>query len=67
LKFKFHILTIVITVFVSVAALSGLDWHGKNSRIIGRAGTIGDKGIERRIINEPVEAYRIWREAGYRG
>jgi hypothetical protein len=58
---------IVITVILSATAIFGLDRYGKNSRISGRAGTIGDKGIVKRIVNEPAEAYRIWREAGYRG
>ena len=55
-------------VFVLAASvLIGIDGYGKGRRIYGATGAIRDRQIVKRMVNSPVDAYRLWKDAGYRG
>jgi hypothetical protein len=69
-----HTLTtnrIIITCLL-IAVLSGgsIFWLyrlGKNSRVIGHAGTIQANDSVKQMVDSPRDAYQIWKGAGYRG
>ena len=54
-------------VVLTVIALLGLNRYGTGSRVIGPVGTLQSSNSVKKQVEEPKEAYRIWREAGYRG
>jgi hypothetical protein len=57
----------LIIVFLSIAAFAGVNHYGGSSRVIGRTGTIKTQDIDKRVVDKPTEAYRIWRNGGYQG
>ncbi len=67
MKIRSSIITSLIIVILTVIALLGLDRYGNSSRVIGPVGTLQSSNIVKKQVEEPKEAYRIWREAGYRG
>jgi len=54
-------------ILISLVALVAIDRFGKNSRVIGSTGIIHAQNVYRKQVDNPKDAYRIWREAGYRG
>ncbi|MEI6702870.1 MAG: hypothetical protein WCL71_04955 [Deltaproteobacteria bacterium] len=54
-------------ILISLVALVAIDRFGKNSRVIGSTGIIHAQNVYRKQVDSPKDAYRIWREAGYRG
>src|ERR1039457_7303174 len=60
-------ITSLIIVLLTAGALIGLDRFGKNSRVIGPTGTIQQQNVVRKRVDNPKDAYQIWKEAGYRG
>ena len=67
LKTRRCIITSLTIVFLSIAALAGVNHYGRSSRVIGRTGTIQAQNFDKRVVDNPTEAYRIWRNAGYQG
>jgi hypothetical protein len=64
---RHYIITCVIIVLLAAATLVFLDRFGKSSRVVGLAGTIQAQQIVKKMVDDPKEAYRIWRNAGYQG
>ena len=62
-----YIITSLCIIFLAAILIAGLDRYGKSSRVIGPAGTIQQQNIIKRQVDNPTEAYRIWKDAGYRG
>lgn len=60
-------LTTLAVLAVTACALLGLDGFGKGSRVTGRAGTLQDGNMVRELVDDPTEAYRVWKKRGYRG
>lgn len=60
-------ITCILVVLLSAAALYGLDRYGMHSRVFGRGGTIQSRVYDMRLVNGPQEAYQLWRQSGYRG
>lgn len=54
-------------VLCAAGALFLLDWYGRNARIYGVTGGIDTPGVEKRLVESPLEAYRFWRSRGFRG
>jgi hypothetical protein len=52
---------------LTAAALASLDRFGKSSRIVGQTGTIQTEQIVKKMVDDPKEAYRIWRNGGFQG
>ena len=61
------VITCMIIVVLSAVTIFGIDRFGKNSRVFGRTGTIQAQNIIKKQVDNPTEAYRIWKQAGYRG
>jgi hypothetical protein len=61
------IITCLLVAFLMVVVLAGLDSFGRSSRVFGTTGTIQAQGVAKKLVDDPKDAYRIWREAGYRG
>ncbi len=61
------ITTCLIIVLLTAGALVWLDHFGKSSRVISSTGTIQSQQIVRNIVDDPKEAYLIWRKSGYQG
>jgi len=57
----------MVIVVLTAVAIFGIDRFGKNSRVFGRAGTILALGIDKKLVDNPADAYRIWKQAGYLG
>lgn len=60
----FTCLTIVVLTAVTIF---GIDRFGINSRVFGPVGTIQVQNISKKLVDKPTDAYRTWKEAGYRG
>ena len=60
-------ITAMIIVLLATLAMIGIDRFGRNSRVSGPAGTIQAPSIVKKRVDDPREAYRIWKDAGYRG
>ena len=45
----------------------GLDHYGRGSRVFGKSGGINSTETLKLVVDEPVDAYRSWKESGYRG
>jgi hypothetical protein len=60
-------ITSVIIVVLTAVAITGIDRFGRNSRVLGRSGTIQAHNIDKIKIDNPMDAYGIWKQAGYRG
>ena len=54
-------------VFCAAGSLILLDSYGRNARIYGATGGIDTTGVEKRLVESPLEAYRFWRSRGFRG
>ncbi len=61
------LITSLLILFLTAFALVGINRFGTNSRVTGRTGTIQAQQIDKKVVDDPKEAYRIWRDAGYRG
>jgi len=61
------VIACLIIAVLAVAALLGVDRFGRESRVLGLYGTIQEPQGIRKIVDQPVDAYRIWKEAGFRG
>ncbi|MEI6207994.1 MAG: hypothetical protein WCP20_14525 [Desulfuromonadales bacterium] len=61
------IVTSLTIVFLAIGSLVGIDHVGKSNRVTGRAGNIQAQEIVRKMVDDPRDAYRFWREAGYQG
>jgi len=59
--------TCLIIVLLTAAALVVLDRFGKGCRKVGPTGAIQSGQIVKKMADDPKEAYRIWRNAGYQG
>ena len=60
-------ITCLIIVLLTAVALVGIDRFGKSSRVVGTTGTIQAEQIVKKRVDDPKEAYRIWKNAGYQG
>lgn len=54
-------------VLLTIGTLVLLDRFGRNSRVISQVGTIQVQTIVKKQVDDPKEAYRIWRDSGYQG
>lgn len=54
-------------VIFAVAVAFGLDAHGRRARVGGAAGSPGAPEAGTVLVKTPLDAYRIWKERGYRG
>ena len=61
------IITGLIIVLLAAGALVGVNRFGKISRVTGPVGTILAQNIIKKKVESPRDAYKIWKEAGYRG
>jgi uncharacterized small protein (DUF1192 family) len=61
------IITCLIVLLLAAGAILGLDRFGKNSRVMGHAGSLQDKKVAKELVENPGDAYRIWKKEGYRG
>ena len=61
------LITSLLILFLTAFALVGINRFGTYSRVTGRTGTIQAQQIDKKVVDDPKEAYRIWRDAGYRG
>lgn len=61
------IITCIIIVLLAAGALVGVNRFGKISRVTGPVGTILAQNIIKKRVESPRDAYKIWKEAGYRG
>jgi hypothetical protein len=57
----------LIIIFLTAAALASLDRFGKSSRVVGPTGAIQAEQIVKKMVEDPKEAFRIWRNGGYQG
>jgi len=62
-----HTLSSLVIIFLAIMALVGLERYGKSSRIIGTTGTLQQQDIVKKLVDTPLDAYRVWKEEGYRG
>jgi hypothetical protein len=62
-----YITTSLIIVFLTVGTLVWLDRYGKSCRVIDPTGSIQEQAIIKKMVDDPKEAYRIWRNSGYQG
>jgi hypothetical protein len=60
-------ITCLIIVLLAAAALAGVDGWGRRARVLGATGSLQRGAIVRKLVNEPNEAYQIWKGSGYRG
>jgi len=60
-------ITGMIIVVLTAAAIFGIDRFGKNSRVFGRSGTIQSPYVDKIQVDNPEDAYRLWKQGGYRG
>ncbi len=60
-------ITCLVLVALAAATLFGMDRFGLGSRRIGPVGTIRASGIVKLQVDDPTDAYRVWRDARYRG
>jgi hypothetical protein len=51
------------TLVLALATLSGVERYGRGSRSYGSVAEL-DRGAARFLVDTPVEAYRLWKEAG---
>ncbi len=61
---------LIICALIAILAagiIAGLDSYGSRSRIVGKSATINSPEIVKFMVDNPLEAYRIWKESGYRG
>ncbi len=56
-----------IVAFFAVVVIAALHRLGSESRVVGKSGLIGSPDIVKLMADDPSEAYRIWKEFGYRG
>lgn len=54
-------------VIFSVVVAGALDLHGRRARVYGAAGPLGTPEAGALLVKTPLDAYRIWKERGYRG
>jgi hypothetical protein len=52
---------------LTAGAIALIDRYGKSCRIIGPTGTVQVQNIDKRLVDSPLEAYQIWKQAGYQG
>ena len=57
----------VVVVALSTVAVLGVDRLGRSSRVIGPHGAIQAQTIAKSEVDNPADAYRTWKSAGYRG
>lgn len=60
-------MTALIVLLLSAGALFAVDRFGTGSRTAGRSGALAEPGGVRRTVEDPTEAYRLWKQMGYRG
>ena len=60
-------ITCLIILVLAAAAVVGLDSFGKGSRVYGTSGTLQDKKVVKKLVDDPVGAYRVWKGGGFRG
>jgi len=60
-------ITAMIITLLTTLAMIGVDRFGRNSRVFGPTGTIQAQSIVKKRVDDPREAYQIWKDAGYRG
>ncbi|MBT1074220.1 hypothetical protein [Geobacter grbiciae] len=56
-----------VIVLLAVVVVGGLDRHGRSARIFGTAGALGDPRVEIALTATPQEAFRLWKQRGYKG
>lgn len=54
-------------VLLAVVVAWGLDAYGRRTRTYGADGPLGTPGASAVLIGTPMDAYRLWKERGYRG
>jgi hypothetical protein len=57
----------IILLLLTVAAIAGVDTFGKDSRVFGSIGPIQSRKVLKRLVDSPTDAYRVWKDSGYRG
>ena len=57
----------MILVLLAALAMFGIDRFGRDSRVFGRSGTIQADYIDKKQVDNPKDAYQVWKRAGYRG
>lgn len=60
-------ITCLVLVALAAAILFGIDRFGRGSRRFGPVGAVRAPGIVKLQVDDPTDAYRAWRDAGYRG
>ncbi len=56
-----------LVLFSSLLLMSALDSYGKSRRVTGPHGRVDSTVVRKQLISNSVDAYRIWKDAGYRG
>jgi hypothetical protein len=59
--------TCLAFLLIAAGVLSGLDRFGKQSRVAGTAGGLRDPQVVKQLVADPLEAYGVWKRAGYQG
>lgn len=59
--------TCLVVLLLTAAALFWVNRFGTGSRVVGRTGGVTEQGIVRKVVDDPREAYALWKQAGYRG
>ncbi len=67
LTIRRSLITCFAVILLATAILFGLDRVGHTSRVSGITGTIVAREIDKKQVDNPPEAYRVWKQAGYRG
>jgi hypothetical protein len=57
----------LIVALLAAAVLISLDRLGKGHRVLGPSGSPGDGSVVREVVDDPRQAYRLWRREGYHG
>lgn len=60
-------ITAMIITLLATLVMIGIDRFGRNSRVFGPTGAIQAQSIVKKRVDDPRQAYRIWKDAGYRG
>jgi hypothetical protein len=62
-----YIMSSAAIVLVAVLALAALDHYGRRARVFGSAGPIDSPEIAKSMVSSSPEAYRAWKQSGFRG
>jgi hypothetical protein len=57
----------ILAVLLAAVTVTGLDRFGRNCRVFGSTGGLREQHIVKKLVDDPRDAYRLWKEAGYRG